>query len=592
MTGGQLLSLAIVAGAIATFAWGRFRYDLVALVALVVAIVTGDVAPKQAFTGFTSDVVIVIASALVVSAAVGRSGAIELLINPLIGGLRSAAAQVPVLAGLTALLSMLTKNVGALAILMPSAIRLGRSPDSSPSSLLMPMSFLSLLGGLVTLVGTSTNIIVSQVREEELGHPFALFDFAPVGLVLTLIGLVVVSVGWRLLPRDRQGHAGVETVAAEARYATDALIPDDWPDQLATLADLKLGDDGIEVAAIVEPDGTRHAAGDDAPLAPGQLLLLSGDDDALARVFGRLPLKGSREAHATATDEAREEVRSIEAVVQPDSVLAGRSAKRADLQDRFGVKLLAVSRQGRRSTERLRDIVLRSGDMLVIQSGENTAPEAMRTLGLLPLADRSVRLGSRPRRFVPLLILLAAIGLVAFGALPVAAAFFSAAVAVVAVGALPMRDAYGALEPEVLVLIGALTPLSEAVQHSGATQVIAGQLTVVLHHLTPLMALGVLMVIAMACAPFLHNAPTVLVLGPISVALARALHLNPDPFLMAVATGAGCDFLTPIGHQCNTLVMGPGGYRFGDYWRLGLPLSITVIVVGTPLIAWVWPLTQ
>ena len=590
MTGPQALSFAILGGAVIAFAWGRFRYDLVALVALLIAIVTGDVPAKQAFSGFTSDVVIVIASALVVSAAVARSGLIEGLIRPVVARLETPRSQVPVLAAATAVLSMLTKNVGALAILMPTAIRLGRGERSAAFALLMPMSFLSLLGGLVTLVGTSTNIIVSQVREDALGKPFQMFDFAPVGLVLTAVGLAFVSFGWRLLPRDREGRTGLAAVATDTRYATEAGLGEGWPETLATIADLKLDDDDVHASDVIEADGTRHPVGDATRLSAGQTLLLTGADDALGRVFARLPLVPVCATETVDKDEAREEVRSVEAVIQPDSVLIGRSAARAQLQDRYGVKLLAVARGRTRFGERLRDVSLRAGDMLVLQAGEKDLPGRMRDLGLLPLAEREVRLGDRRQRYIPTIILAGAILLVALKILPVAAAFFGAAVLVVVAGSLSMREAYDALEPEVLVLIGALTPLSEAIQHSGGTALVAQQLHDALQGLSPIFVLGALMLAAMACSPFLHNAPTVLVLGPIAFAVARGLNLNPDPFLMAVATGSGCDFLTPIGHQCNTLVMGPGGYRFGDYWRLGLPLSILVILLGTPLIAWVWPL--
>jgi len=590
LTTPQILSFALVGGAIVTFAWGRFRYDVVSLVALLIGMAVGIVPVKSAFSGFTSDVVVIIASALVVSAAIAKSGVIEMAIRPLLTRLKSLAVQVPVMAGATALLSILTKNVGALAILMPTALKLGRTEGSSVSALLMPMSFMSLLGGLVTLVGTSTNIIVSQVREETLGKPFRMFDFAPVGLCLTALGLIVVSVCWRFLPRDRAGNAGLESVSAGAAYSTEATIPDDLPDDLKTIADLDVGKDRVELVAMVGADGERVPAGPDTPLNAGEVLVLEGDDEALSHLFGRLPLKPARSEQDIETDAAREEVRSIEAVIQPDSPLIGSSAQRSRLQERHGVKLLAVGRSSQRITERLRDVTLRAGDVMLIQAGESAFPEFMGQLRLLPLAERTVKLGNRRQRFGPILILAVAILLVALNVVSVSAGFFGAAVAVVIVGALPMREAYGALEPEVLVLIGALTPISEAVQHSGGTDLIAGGLAHLLTGSSPVIVLAVLMVTSMLCSPFLHNAPTVLVLGPIAVSVARALHLSPDPFLMAVATGAGCDFLTPVGHQCNTLVLGPGGYRFWDYWRLGLPLSIMVIVVGVPLIAFFWPL--
>jgi di/tricarboxylate transporter len=590
MTLHQALSFAVLGGAIILFAWGRYRYDLIALGALLVAIVVGVVKPKAAFTGFTSDVVIVIAAALVISAAFARSGVAEMLIRPLIPRLRSARIQVPVFAGATGLLSMLTKNVGALAILMPVALRVARRTRTSPSCILMPMAFMALLGGLVTLVGTSTNIIASQVRQEMLGRPFEMFDFAPVGLGLTLVGLVFLTFGYRLLPSQRQAGAALHEVIADAPFSVEAVIPESWPENLATISDLRLGEDNVRIAAHMRSDGVRSMAFPDAELSPGDILVLEGDHDAIDRLYGRLPLVEAHREHRIRAVDPAEETRAVEAVIQPGSPLIGTSAQRVRLNQEFGVNLLAVGRSGERIVERLRDVTLRAGDILVLQAGERALPPAMKQLGILPLAEREVRLGAVRRRFLPVLILAAAIVLVALKVTPVAIGFFGAALLIVLSGGLSMREAYGALEPEVLILIGALTPLSEAVRETGGTDLIAHGLATLLQNAPGLLALGAMMLAALLCSPFLHNAPTVLVMAPIGVALARALHLNPDTFLMAIATGAGCDFLTPIGHQCNTLVMRPGGYRFGDYPRLGAPLSALVILIGTPLIAAVWPL--
>jgi di/tricarboxylate transporter len=589
MTPQQALAFAILAGAVACFAWGRFRYDIVALVALAASVLVGVVTPKQAFQGFTSDVVVIIASALVVSAAVARSGLIEQLLQPLLGQLKTADTQVPALAASTAALSMATKNVGALAILMPVAIRLARATRTSPSSLLMPMAFMSLLGGLVTLVGTSTNIIVSQIRETTLGKPFQMFDFAPVGLVLTAVGLAWVSVGWRLLPRDRQGQSGMGEAIAGS-YATEAVVAADWPEALSRLGDLKLGQDRVQATAFIREGKRTDRPRSDRRLRGGDVLVLEGEHEGLNAVFSRTPLVHAPGRNAVEKEAARDELRTIEAVVQPNSALIGRSAGGLQLAQQFGVKLLAVNRSDARIVERMGRLVLRAGDVLILEAGERTLPGALRSLGLLPLVERPVQVGGATRRFVPVAVLTVAMLLVAFKVLPVAIAFFGAAVVMVASGALSMREAYASLDAQVLILIGALTPVSEAVQTTGGAGLIAGGLADVLGGSPGLLVLAVLMVAAMACSPFLHNAPTVLVLGPISVALASRLHLRPDAFLMAIATGAGCDFLTPIGHQSNTLVMGPGGYRFGDYARLGLPLSLLVLLIGPPLIALVWPM--
>jgi di/tricarboxylate transporter len=589
MTAQQALVFAILGGAVACFAWGRFRYDLVALAALLASVLGGVVSVKQAFLGFTSDVVVIIACALVVSAAVARSGVIEQLLQPALGRLKTAATQVPALAVSTAALSMVTKNVGALAILMPVAIRLARGAKTSRSSLLMPMSFMSLLGGLVTLAGTSTNIIVSQIRETSLGRPFQMFDFAPVGLCLTAIGLAWVSVGWRLLPRDREGHTGMGE-ALSALYTTDATVPESWPDTLPRLGDLKLDQDRVKATALIRQGQRFERPRANRRLRGGDVLVLEGEHSGLNAVFTRTPLEHAPAPGDVGGGGARDEVRSIEAVVQRNSVLVGRSAGGLQLAEQFGVKLLAVSRSGARVAERLGRLVLRAGDVLVLKAGERALPGALRSLGALPLVEREVQVGGAPRRFVPIAVLAVAMALIALKVLPVAVAFFAAAVVIVASGGLSMREAYGALDAQVLILIGALTPISEAVQASGGATLVAGGLADLLGGLPGLAVLAALMLTAMICSPFMHNAPTVFVLGPVGVALAARLHLRPDAFLMAVATGAGCDFLTPIGHQCNTLVMGPGGYRFGDYARLGAPLSLLVVLLGAPLIAFFWPL--
>jgi di/tricarboxylate transporter len=429
------------------------------------------------------------------------------------------------------------------------------------------------------------------VREQVLGRPFDMFDFTPVGLGLAAVGLVFVSFGYRLLPSNRQGSTGLHEVMTGALFSIDVRVPERWPQELKRLSDLALDQDDVRVGALIRPDGTRVVALPDVRLLPGDVLVLEGDQQALDRIYARLPLVEDREERKVEKDQPSEEIRSIEAVVQANSSLIGTSASRMRLQREHNVRLVAVGRSGDRITDRLREVVLRHGDVLVLQGGESALPAALKELGLLPLAERSVRLGTVRRRYLPAVILVGAMILVALKIAPVATGFFGAAVLVVATGGLSIREAYGALEPEVLILIGALTPLSEAVRQAGGTDLIASGLASLLHAAPALVALGALMVASMICSPFLHNAPTVLVLAPIGAALAHRLGLNPDPFLMAVATGAGCDFLTPIGHQCNTLVMRPGGYRFGDYWRLGLPLSLLVIGCGIPLIAHFWPLT-
>jgi di/tricarboxylate transporter len=589
MTLHQGLAFGLIVATLGLFVWGRLRYDVIALAALITGVLIGVVPAASAFDGFKSDVVVIIAAALVVSAAFDRSGVAELALRPLLSRLKSERSQVPAMAAATALLSMATKNVGALAILMPVAQQLSRRTGTSISRLLMPMSFASLLGGLVTLVGTSTNIIVSQVREDTMGRPFHMYDFAPVGLGLTSMGLVFLAFAYRLLPKVRPAETPITEAQAAKTYVTEALVPEDWAGGPKRVADLRRSATEAEVSGLIRGGERRMKPHPNTLIRPGDVVQLEGEAGALHTMIADLKWKPHRADRPL--EGRRGEVRSVEAVVEANSELTGRSVRRVDLQARFNVKLLAVARSGRRPTQRLRAAPIRAGDILVLRGAETDLAGALKELGLLPLADRAVQLGGRRPLATPALILAAAMVCLGLQLIPVAIAFTGAALLMVLSRSISMREAYAALDGTVLVLIGALVPVSEALQKTGGADLIAGGLSSVLLHASPLAVLGLMMLASMLCAPFMHNAPTVLVLAPVAIGVARHLHLSPDALLMGVATGAACDFLTPVGHQCNTLVLGPGGYKFSDYPRLGAPLSVLVVLAGTSLIAMVWPLT-
>jgi len=586
-----MLSFAIVAGMMALFVWGRFRYDLVAALSLLAAVLVGVVPADKAFSGFSDDIVIIVASALLVSAAVAKSGVLEAALNRLAPYLRSEQSQVVVLVATVTVLSAFVKNIGALAMMIPVAFQISRRAKTPPSSFLMPMAFGSLLGGIVTLVGTSPNIIVSRMRGELLGEPFGMFDFTPVGIGIAVAGVVFLAFGYRLLPKGRRGAASLDEALNIKDYITEARVGADSDVVGRTVADLHtLAHGEVKVAAIIRNETRSSTPLPDMVLRENDVLMLEGEPHALESAVARAGLKLSREHRLPEMDEATDEIGVIEAIVGPNSVLTDLSAERIGLYESFGVNLIAVSRSGQRFRERLRNITLRPGDVLVLQGNLKKLPDTLRDLGCLPLAEREIRLGSARRSLLPIAVLAVTMGLVAFDVLPVSIAFFGAGVLLVLFGSLTLREAYETIEWPIIVMLGALIPVSESIRTTGGTDLIAGWLSSAAQMLPPTGALVLIMVAAMAVTPFLNNAATVLVMAPIAASFATQLGFRPDGFLMAVAIGAACDFLTPIGHQCNTLVMGPGGYRFGDYWRLGLPLSIIVVVVGTPLIMLFWPL--
>lgn len=591
MTLQQGLAFGLIALTIGAFVWGRFRYDLVAVVALVAGLAVGIIPADAAFDGFKNDVTVIIACALIVSAAFARSGIIELAMRRVLPHLKTERSQVPVLTGAVTLLSMATKNVGALAIMMPVALQVARKTGSAPSRLLMPMAFGAMAGGMVTLVGTAPNIIVAEVRHEILGRPFAMFDYAPVGLGLTAIALVFLAFGYRLLPKNRQGAATLNAALAANAYATEVRAPEDWaPGSMSIKALGDCGEGDVRIMALIRDGKRRPRPRGNTVIRPGDVLLVEGEQQALEEFLGRSKLRLVRENHPIVMEKASEEIAVVEAVVGRNSLLQGQSVRQSDLYGQHGINLLGVSRSGYELTQHLRTAKLQPGDIVLLQGAEQSLPTALKALDLLPLAEREVRLGSVRKRFLPAVVLAIAMTLVGFGVVPVAIAFFGAAVVIVALGGLKMREAYAALDGPLLVLIAALIPVSDAIQNTGGSDLIAGLLRDVFGGMPGVIAVGGVMLASMAVTPFLNNAATVLIVAPIGATLAKQLGFNPDPFLMAVAVGAACDFLTPIGHQCNTLVMGPGGYKFSDYPRLGAPLSLLVLLAGPPLILLFWPL--
>jgi di/tricarboxylate transporter len=588
MTAPQILACLVVAAMMAAFVWGRLRYDIVAAVALLVAVAVGVVPFDKAFTGFADDIVIIVGSALVVSGAVSRSGAMEAGLQRFAPNLNSPRLQLILLVTTVAALSAFVKNIGALAIMIPIAFQFARRANVSPSMFLMPMAFASLLGGLMTQIGTSPNIIVSRLREELTGQSFSMFDFTPVGLLLTLSGIAFLSLFYWLLPERRREGLAVEEVLEIKNYTTEATVGEASPLADRTVSDLqKLGGGRVMVTSIVGPDKKqRRIPFPDATLKIGDRLLMEGEPEALDRVVeqGGLTLSDRQGSGGP------KELTSIEAIIGPSSALIGTTASQYALFERTSLNLLAVSRREKRFRERLSHILLEAGDIVLVQGPSATVGEQLRLLDLLPLAERQLKLGVTRRRWLPLLILAAAMALTALGLLPVPIAFFGAAVLIVITGALPLRELYAQIDGTILIMLAALIPVSDALRETGATDLIAQGLSNIAMGLPPAAALALIMLAAMAVTPFLNNAATVLVMAPIAATFAADLGLRPDAFLMAVAIGAGCDFLTPIGHQCNTLVMGPGGYRFGDYSRLGLPLSVLVLVVGVAALTLLWPM--
>ena len=588
MTTEQISIFAILGLSLVFFMWGRWRYDVVAFTALIVAVLAGVVPTDSAFAGFGHPAVITVAAVLVISRALQVSGVISIFADAVIRFAKGQGAQMTALSGLGAVLSAFMNNVGALALLMPLALRL----SERPSAVLMPLSFATILGGLVTLIGTPPNIIIATYRANITGEAFAMFDFAFVGLPIAVIGLVfVLLIGWRLIPSDRSSRRSAEEMFDLDSYVVEARVNEDSEYIGRRVYELEqLDEDRSIVVGLLRDETRRLMRVSNEYLRAGDILLLRVDPATIDDLIKKAGLTLTGSDHPD-TDKIRsDQVAIVEAVVQPGSRIEGRSAMNLRLRRHFGVALLALAREGVPIQERIARVRFRAGDVLLLQGEESEMPDAIAQMGCLPLATRNLNIGRGGKVLIPVLVFAASVFATVIGWAPVHISFAGAVVALVLLERISPREAYETIEWPVIVLLGAMIPLGDALQSTGGTQLIADSIVGLAGAIPHFAILGIVLAVTMTLSDLMNNAATAIVMAPISVAIAGSLGLNADPFLMAVAIGASCAFLTPIGHQNNVLVMGPGGYRFGDYWRMGLPLEIIIVAVSVPLIMFFWPL--
>jgi di/tricarboxylate transporter len=637
MSTPQILIFSILALTMALFLWGRLRHDIVALAALLACVVAGLVPADAAFAGFGHPAVITVACILVLSHALQQSGAIDRVARNIIPRNAGRTATLGALMGLGALLSGFMNNVGAMALLMPLAVQLSARMQMTPGQVLMPLAFGTILGGMTTLVGTPPNLIVSGFRAEAGGGAFGMFDFAPVGLSVAALGvLFVVLLGWRLVPARKAATGdGFETGA----YLTEVRVPEKSKAVGLTLRQIEaqLDGAGAQIVALVRNEVKMNAPHGGRKVRGNDILVLEADVEGLAEALGAFDIKleeqgSSSDKAAPATSDAKtaaqkaldgaeegpekpgktahdaadadaddeedsdtkrerdEDIVLRELVVRPASSLVGRSARELRLRSRYGLNLLAVAREGRRPQARLRTIKLKSGDLIMMQGPTDVLADFANDTGCVPLGERDLRLPDRRMAVISAAIMGGAIALVTFGVLPAAVAFALGVLASMVLRTVPLRDVYTVIDWPVVVLLAALIPVAGAMEATGAADMLARVLVETVAQGNAIAALAVILIVTMFLSDVMNNAATAAVMCPIALGIAASLGVNADSFLMAVAIGASCAFLTPIGHQNNTLILGPGGFRFSDYWRLGLPLEALVVAVSLPLLLIVWPL--
>jgi len=615
MTGEQLIVFGVLAATLVLFVWNRWRYDLVALAALLACALTGVVPPEEVFAGLGHPAVISVAAVLVLSRGLLNAGVVDSVARRLMQVGERPWAQVAALTGIVALSSGFMNNVGALALFMPVAIWMSRQSGRSPSYLLMPLAFGSLLGGTLTLIGTPPNLIIAGYRAEAGEAPFGMFAFLPVGAAVTVAGVLFIALlGWRLVPRrqEQEGNGDLFEISA---YLTEVRVPEGCKYAGRTLHALigAVQDEAdVQVIALIRGDERQRMPSTYEVLREGDILLVEADSDSLKALLDVTGVElaadvEEQENRARDEQEAAEqaveqekaeknhksrhgELTLAEAIVSPGSMLVGTSASGLDLRERHGVNVLAVARQGQRLRQRLGEIRFAAGDILLLQTREDALQSTLNSLGCLPLASRGLSITTPRNVLLASAIFAITLATIAFGLVPAATALVTGALVMILVGLIPMGRIYESIDMPVIVLVAAMLPVGQALETTGGSQLIAEALLELGQSLPPAATLALLMVAVMLISNVVNNAAAAVLAAPVAISLARGMDVSVDPFLMAVAIGASCAFLTPIGHQSNTLVMAPGGYRFGDYWRLGLPLSILVVLCAVPTILWIWPL--
>lgn len=626
LTNEQWLIVGILFATLSLFLWGRWRHDMVAVAALLACVLTGLVPFSEAFTGFGHPAVITVACVLVLSYGLQNTGAVDWLTRSVLPAKAGPTVTFLSLTGVAALLSGFMNNVGTLALLMPVAMQIAVRLEMPPGRVLMPLAFGSILGGMTTLIGTPPNLIVSGIRAEMGAGNFSMFDFTPVGLAVAVTGVLFISLlGWRLVPIRKQASSeGFDTAA----YLTEARVTKESKAVGMRLREIEamLDEADAQVVGLVRNDVRVIAPDSGRIIYAGDILILEAEAGTLPNALSNLGLEleeaktkeieqanngkqaeenleavveikktdANNEENQPAVpekeDKPSDEIVLMELAVLPASSLVGRSPSDILLRTRYGINLLALSRTGRRTLTRLRTVRFKAGDVLLLQGSPDAIAGFADNSGCVPLAERELRIPDKHKAIVSGVILVLAVGLAAFGLLPPAISFTLGVLASMIFHTIPLRSLYQVIDWPVIVLLAALIPVAGVMQTTGTADLIAKGMLMLMAQGNAIIALGLILIVTMTLSDLMNNAATAAVMCPIAIGTASQLGANPDTFLMAVAIGASCAFLTPIGHQNNTLILGPGGFRFGDYWRMGLPLELLVLLVSIPMLLWIWPL--
>ena len=591
MTLDQTLLILIFVFLFGFLLWGKLRYDLVAFTSLVTGVLVGVVPYENAFDGFGHPATIIVALVLIVSKGLINSGAIYFIGQKISQFGKSIWKHISVIGLIGAILSAFINNVAALALLMPIDINKARNSNWTPKATLMPLSFATILGGMATLIGTPPNIIISGIRHEYSGETFKMFDFLPVGGITALTGLIFISfIGWRLIPKSSSSEDAGKELIEIATYVSNLVVTKNSSVVNKKLFEIYSEAEKFDVAilGVVRKDIRIDKGSKNIELQVNDQLLIDATPEELDEFRSLLKLDFPFNKNKILAES--ENFIPCEVAVTEESRLVGRTASKVGLGWRKSTILLGISRKGRPIKRQTRKTVIRAGDILLLLIPKETYTDVINWLNCLPLADRGLNITNTNKMKIALLVFFFGLILTSIGIVKLPIILGVVVIIYCLLKIIPIRQVYKSVEWPVIVLLASIIPLGAALETNGTTSLIVNALTNFCIGLEPWLIISLLMILTMTLSDMLNNTATTIVIAPIGIKLAENLHMNPDTFLMAIAIAASCAFLTPIGHKNNTIILGPGGYSFADYWRVGLPLECLILAVSVPTLLFFWPL--
>ena len=573
---------------VALFIWGRWRYDAISLIMLSVFVVLGYIEPAKAFTGFAHPAVVTVALVLLISKGLEKSGFILLIGNQIQKFANNQMQFMVILTLFAAVLSSFMNNIGAMAMLLPITLGICQKMEWNPSKFLMPLAFASILGGMNTKIGTPPNIIISEFRNEYTESTFSFFDFSYVGIPLTLFGILFISfLGWRLITLRTINSSENPLIKIED-YLVEMTIK-----KGSSLIDIRaqdfrnMLDTDTAIIGQIDSSGKKIELHGNQKLFEDQILILKINPDSVADIQQQYGLDIDSENELTKIKD----LGAIEAIITPKSRLIGRKNDYFKRLVGGGFSLLGLWRRGLKYRFRLANEKFKSGDVLLIANrGEKESiASRLEMAGLMPLWQRDFDIiRDSSKVLFAFIVFLTSLALIIFNFIPIVIAFLLCVIAFVSAKLLTGESVYRHIDWPVVILLAAMIPIGNTLSDFGITSIIASFLASYSLAIDFVWMIVIIMILTMFLSDIINNAATAVIMGPLAATLAININQPVEPFLMAVAIGASCAFLSPIGHQCNTLVMGPGNYKFGDYWRMGLPLEILIVIVSVPIIIFYW----